>query len=803
MTSRGGFLVQIATVARETAGVGCYLGDADVVTCAHVVNAALGRELRSREVPDDEVTLRFPLLDENAWRQARVVLWLPPTQTDQPGADLAVLRIQWRVPAGATPIGLASGTPTVGRIADVFGYPGVPPRPDGSWVSATVRGVVGGGRLQLDSDVAAALRVQPGFSGSPVVDRETEELLGLLVAAPAGSSSERDSYAISVDQVRSLLGSRAVGTTPMVGGRPVTSRTLPMHRGPVTAVACADRSSLVATADAAGTVQIWRGDRGVPGPVLRHSARVATMAFHPTEDLLAVGGEDGAVALWDVESGRTVARLEHVGPLSSLAFSSDGRSLAVGGNHGTVTVWDVETRVRDLVMESGHPVVALAFSSQGSMLAVHGTNDVVALADTEQRSSEGSVRIDNLGGGIVSAALSAVRRDGLLGVTGDKQGTLRFWRLDKAFHPRAHIWFSVSGADHTVVFYDDRDGRHTAAMEPRIELASIPAHADAVTAVAFHVGGEVLVTGSRDGSVRLWAFGAAALDAVTRLSGHVGAVTVLAFAADGRTLATGGDDGAVRLWDPVTAANFEVLFTEHGTAVGSVAFVIAGEMVVVGTPDGPLRMHALRRRSVYTLELSEESWGVAFGPEEGGEDGEGETSAPMSPMHGNMSRVEILAFSPDGRTAAMAAGTYTALLDLADGRQHEFPQAQSQVHALAFSPDGETLAIVFEDGFRLEPVQGALGSDSDTSLPVWGNAGGAATVVHHLHTRNPAAFSPDGRTLAIGAADGTVRRWDVATRQVGSLHTAHAGAVTAVTFSPDGLLATADEDGMVYLWHSG
>ena len=301
-------------------------------------------------------------------------------------------------------------------------------------------------------------------------------------------------------------------------------------RGPAmgVGVAVSPDGQTVAAGSLDGTTWLWRvGDgvpvRAFPSPGLYPYS--TGPAFSPDGSLLALGESDGTVSLWQASDGTFARSLPlpagtsrmfgSAGAAQSMSFSPNGQVLAAGLNDRRIVVWQVAdgTVLRVLgeltSTQTAMEPVAVVFSPDGLGLAARAVSSTVSLW---QLSDGRLLRV--LEGHTDQVFGLAFSPDGQVLASTGESGAVRLWQVGTGELLRTWNQGKSGGKD-------------------------VP------TVIAFSPDGQILACGTL-GSIWLWQVADGTLLKV--LEGHKSWVNWLAFSRDGRFLVSGSYDGTVRLW---------------------------------------------------------------------------------------------------------------------------------------------------------------------------------------------------------------------------------------------------------------
>jgi RNA polymerase sigma factor (sigma-70 family) len=560
-------------------------------------------------------------------------------------------------------------------------------------------------------------------------------------------------------------------------------------------------------------------------PHAKDFGSVLGIAFTRDGKRMAAGGYDKEngnyyARLWDMESGKELRRFMHGTNgygIGALAFSPDAKTLATAADEGILRLFDVETgKERKAFPKNGARLRqgSVAFAPDGKTVAVAG--DSIRLYD--EKTGEARLRIDRKAVGL------HFTDDGKT-LTGAVAGAIYRWdtATGKALTPVSagdsvvdQILVTPDGT--RVVTRGQNGDAHLWDAATGEYLRHIPAAWQ--RGLALSPDGRFLVWSVADESVkyadpaqanmihtgnRLKMYDLAGDRFVERFTAFKGDAQILAFAPDGKTLVT-VDQGnsTVRVWDVPAGKELRSFRVARKDEKPTPYYLWSASL----SPDGATLAVTYQRADnttaligTYAIRL----YDVA-------------TGAERHELPGHMYYVSAPAFSPDGKLLVTASPALSPFFqkqlnlppnqvfvwDVTTGKRVAQLPDGLPIGAVvaAFSPDGRTVALArgadFGGGAEVADYEGTVRLYETATWTVRADLPGGQGRVTAL------AFTPGGRLLT-GALDTTVLAWDLRPPRVGvSLPFERAWQGLAAkeageSFKSEGRLLTTPADAVKFL----
>jgi len=558
--------------------------------------------------------------------------------------------------------------------------------------------------------------------------------------------------------------------------------TLRGHEDRVFSVKLSPDGGRVATKSENGTIKLWEVTSGkeiaaLKGHVFSFSRPLHLQTFDHVfspEGKLLVIGLQRTIEIMDAFTGRTVARLEgHEDRINSVCFSPDGMLLASASNDRTIKIWEVPSG-KGISTLIGHEdkVLCVSFSPDGKYL-VSGSMDK-------------SVKIwDACDFNEISSLIESKEEVGsLIGVD------------SVSFSPDGKNIYSESSSNLNIWELLSR------------EVTTLKGHEDWVLAIRFSSDGNQLASASRDVTAKIWEVSSGRELASSKGNGRdlkLRSRRELSFSSDLKYL-----------------ISYYVIETDkekyvHKTDIWQISSgkemtllnELEGRFVRV-SPDGKLLAAWDREKTIKILEVS--------------------TGKEIFTFEGEKGLMSLMEFSSDGRYFASGSDRETIKVwEILSGKEVSSLNVNKEpIQKICLSHDGRYLAsnnfddnqIKIWDVLKEKVIATIKGyyyvsiSDKYLALSSW--IDGARIKILELSSGKEIAtftmgdpkdivqilsFSPDGRFLATGMWDRTIKIWEVSNGREITTLMGHKDAINSLEFSPDGkYLASGSSDRTIRFW---
>jgi WD40 repeat protein len=511
--------------------------------------------------------------------------------------------------------------------------------------------------------------------------------------------------------------------------------------------------------------RIWFAltERSWPLPIsrpMRHNDAILSASFSPDGKRVVTASRDSTARIWDSSSGTALAApLQHPRLVRRALFTPDGRYILTICFDGIGRLWNATSGEAIPNWRIKHPnsINSAAISPAGKWLATG--------------SSDGTVFVSELA---TANRITEIHQT-------ENVHTLIFHPTDET------LLLSVSGS--VANLWKVPEGR--AIFELR--------HDAQINSAQFSSKGDRIVTGSSDGTVRVWdsATGKPIGDAMK----HDGEITNAVLSSDDQFMAS-AIGNRVLLWEMGDKPQLKYTF-DHGQRVACLRFSRDNLVIFSGTDGGKVQGRNVLNGETVGEAIWEDGAIASVDLERDGKrllvaTANGTARVwqpppryPISDCFTHAGAIESMELSPDGRLLLTGSANGQARLwDFSEDKTsvRQLPHG-SAILSTTFSADGKFI----------------LTGGADAKVRVWLTSSGqpVGRPLVHASTVFKVVCSPEGDFFATGTEDGVAQFWDLSAQRPIGKPMVHGARLSSIGFNHDGKqFLTAGADGKVRLWHS-
>lgn len=356
----------------------------------------------------------------------------------------------------------------------------------------------------------------------------------------------------------------------------------------------------------------------------QHNSEISTVAYSPKGDLVAFGYVDGTAGLYDVDTGKEISHFRgfaehHLGNnpeyagVHAVTFSSTGDHLLVAGSDAHILVWNLVTdsKENEFTFQDDLPSSSALWSAKFSpddKYILIGTGypheypgNVYLIERSTGRLSTPLPSIENLQTRFISDV--EISKDGKMILSTSYDGTAILWDMNwttLTASPRKTFTSSfpfrdgaLSADGKFVLLGGDNSLAELYTINGTLQKRFV-GHTDSIFSVNFSPIEGYILTGSWDGTARLWDIQSG--KTVRTLVNHKDDIRSTAFSPDGKYVVTGSFDHTARIWSADPVHDAQIIYG-HSDRVNSVSYSPDGNLILSASRDNTVRLWDARTLS--------------------------------------------------------------------------------------------------------------------------------------------------------------------------------------------------------------